>query len=327
MNSMKTVLIFPGYGSQYVGMAKDLYDEHRLVQEYFEEASNCVGENFVKLCFASSEAELAGITNAYLSLFLVCCAIFDLISKETSCVPDAVTGFNQGEYAALFAAGGMSFPDGLYLLKKYALLYETLLEDINARVITVSDIDLAVMEDICVRATTSSESGSEKAFIAIYYKPNEFVISGHSPALDRVRDFVSDAGGTVTEIGLGVGLHSPVMDMVYHGFRPYIEKVDCKTLNTPLVSEVFGSELIVGCQEVKELVSNHINAPVRWTAVTARLAEYDTIIQVGPGNALCDMLRKQYPDKRILTVHNSAGLNELKLLYPLLEESKQLEQL
>jgi len=309
---MKTVVIFPGYGSQFVGMAKDLYDEHRVVQEYFEEAASCLGENFVKLCFASSESELATISNAYISLFLVSCAVFDLITKETGCKPDAVAGYNQGEYAALFAAGGVGFPDGLYLLKKYATLYEEHLEDINARVITVIGLDSATVEDMCVRASANSK----QAHVAIYYRPEEHVLSGHHSAINRVRSFVQEAKGTITEAGLGVGLHSPLMDVVHHSFRPYMEKVDCRDLNVPFISEVLGSEKIVGCQEVKEAISHHINAAVRWTAVVERLAPYDTIIQVGPGDALRDMLRKWYPDKQILAVYNSEGLSEIKKVYP-----------
>ena len=76
---MKCALIFPGYSSQYVGMGKELYDEYRIVQEYFEEASNCSNINFVKLCFASSDIELAKLTNAYMALFLIGSSVFALL--------------------------------------------------------------------------------------------------------------------------------------------------------------------------------------------------------------------------------------------------------
>src|SRR5579872_2345677 len=101
---MKIALLFPGYGSQYVGMGKELYDEYRIVQEYFEEASNCVNINFVKLCFASSDSEISKLVNAYTSLFVIGGAVSALL-KEHGIVPDVVAGYNNGEITALFAAG------------------------------------------------------------------------------------------------------------------------------------------------------------------------------------------------------------------------------
>ncbi|MCL4361006.1 acyltransferase domain-containing protein [Candidatus Dependentiae bacterium] len=114
---MKIGIFFPDYGSQFVGMAKDLYDDSRLIQEYFEEASNCVNINFVKLCFASSESELSKLQNAFLSLFLVSVATAALI-KETGIKIDKVAGMGIGEFSAITTAKGLSFPDGLYILSK-----------------------------------------------------------------------------------------------------------------------------------------------------------------------------------------------------------------
>ncbi len=78
---MKIALLFPGYGSQFVGMAKELYNENRIVQEYFDEASNCLDTNFLKLCFASSEIEIGMMSHAYTSIFLVSSAIYALLKE------------------------------------------------------------------------------------------------------------------------------------------------------------------------------------------------------------------------------------------------------
>src|SRR5579872_2129839 len=101
---MKIALLFPGYGSQFVGMGKELYDEHRIVQEYFEEASNCLNINFVKLCFASSDAELRKAENAYTALFLVSSAIAALL-QQYGVTPHAVAGYNIGQLSAVHVAG------------------------------------------------------------------------------------------------------------------------------------------------------------------------------------------------------------------------------
>src|SRR3990170_5846802 len=142
---MKIALLFPGYGSQFVGMGKELYDEYRIVQEYFEEASNCLNTNFVKLCFASSDVELGKMGNAYTSLFLVGSATYAVL-KEHGIEPDVVAGYNNGESAALFAAGCFSLPDGLYLLNKFCSFYQEIVDEMEVDVLHVTGIATAQLE-------------------------------------------------------------------------------------------------------------------------------------------------------------------------------------
>ena len=128
---MKIACLFPGYGSQFVGMAKELYDEYRIVQEYFEQANYCLPDlNFIKLCFASSDIDISQMQHAYTANFLVGSSLYGLL-REQGFKPDVVLGCNQGEYAALYAAKSFSFPDGLYLLSKYASFYMQALESMK----------------------------------------------------------------------------------------------------------------------------------------------------------------------------------------------------
>ena len=119
---MKIGMFFPDYGSQYVGMGKDLYDESRLMQEYFEEAYNCLSINFVKLCFASSDAELSALEHAYVSIFLTSVSLAALV-KEEGIPYFCGGGHGIGELSAICIIDGISLPDGLYFLQKYALFY------------------------------------------------------------------------------------------------------------------------------------------------------------------------------------------------------------
>src|SRR5690606_20836996 len=126
---MKIGMVFPAQGSQFVGMGKELYDDSRIMQEYFEQASNCLDINFVKLCFASSDAELSILNHTYTSLFLVSSSLYALL-KDAGIEPSIVAGYNIGEYAAMHAASSLSLPDGLYLLNKYANFYQDLLKEL-----------------------------------------------------------------------------------------------------------------------------------------------------------------------------------------------------
>lgn len=313
---MKIAMLFPGYSSQFVGMGKELYDQHRIVQEYFEEASNCLNANLVKLCFASSDNELSKMSNAYAALFLVSSAIYKLLEQE-NIKPDIVAGYNQGEYSALFAAGACSFPDGLYLLNKYTNFYQEVLNGMDVAAIQISNMTPESVEKLVAKVR---KPGSE-VFVSIYKDTLVHIVAGHTTAIAKIKDLIADYDDAkVQNIAVEVGLHSLLMDAVANQLRMNLEKVDCKELTIPCISGITGS-LIRTPEQVKEEVINHIVQPVRWTHVIAALSNYDLIIEIGPGTTLREMLKAHYPDKKVISVNKQADIDEIKkVLMPITEE-------
>jgi [acyl-carrier-protein] S-malonyltransferase len=309
---MKTAMIFPGYSSQFVGMGKDLYDKHRLVQEYFEEASNCLNANMVKLCFASSDAELSKMSNAYTALFLVSGAIAKLL-MHYGVKPDVVSGYNQGEYAALFAAGAINFPDGLYQLNKYTLFYQEALATMHVGAMSIRNMSTDTVEKIVAKAR---KKGSEVA-IAIYQDTLVHIVTGHAQAMERFADIAAQFDDAkLKDVGIEVGLHSSLLDEVAAQCQVYLQKVDCKDLVIPYISGTTGV-IIQTADQVKAQVIDNINHPVRWTQVMTVLADYDLIIEVGPGTVLSDILKKHYPDKKIIAINKQTDIEELqKMIEP-----------
>lgn len=309
---MKIAMIFPGYSSQFVGMAKELYDEYRIVQEYFEEASNCLPTNFVKLCFASSDAELARMEFAYPATFLVSCAIVSLL-KEQGIIPDAVAGYNQGEFAAMFAANCITFPDGLYLLTKYSSFYQEALADMDAAIVRIQGLTTRDLRDLCLKAKTDGDVPA----IAIYLTENLHLVSGKSESIEKLRDLILETSPhtKIDHVGLEVGLHSPLMNGVETQFKIYLEKVDFKDTQIPVIAGIDGRALQEGSQ-LKELIMRHINSPVIWTQVVDILAQYDVIIEIGPGSKLSEMIKNTYPEKQVLSINKKADIEQLKELMP-----------
>jgi [acyl-carrier-protein] S-malonyltransferase len=320
---MKIAMIFPGYGSQYVGMEKEFYDQHRIVQEYFEEASNCLPINFVKLCFASSDMELAQLNHAYPALFLVSCSIFALL-KEQGIHPTLIAGFNQGEYAAMFAASSITFPDGLYLLSKFSSFYQEALKELHAEMLDIHDVPTLELRDLCEKAAKKGDAPE----ISVYFTETNHFVSGTSASIDRLRDLIYKdfPDATMDSVPVEGGLHSSLMQSVVDNYKIYLEKVDFKDPALPLISGIDGRMITAGA-DLKTRVTAQIDSPIMWTRVADVLAAHDLIIEVGPGSKLTEMLQKTHPNAKVISVNKQSDIDKIKSMMPQPEEpAPQLEE-
>lgn len=294
---MKIALLFPGYGSQCVGMGKELYDEFRVVQDYFEEASNCLGINFVQLCFASSDARLSQVENAYISTFIVSSALA-AVCKELGIVPDIVTGYNFGEYAAIHTAGGITTPDALYLLTKYAHLYTQLLDNRAVEILYCKELDGDILAKICAQEQRHDEYVSIAASLA----EREHIVSGDQSAVQRCIDIIHQNNGVCTPMNKAFGLHSILMQPVADALAIYLEKVDIHDLSVPLLSCTDGLLLSKG-DAIKSHVIDHISSPIKWSGIIKKLGNYDILIQIGPGTIMHNIVKKFFPDKHVVAIN------------------------
>ena len=318
---MKIGMLFPGYGSQFVGMGKELYDDFRIVQEYFEEGSSCLDQNFVKLAFASSETELSKMNNAYTATFLVSCSIAALLKQE-GIKPSVVAGYNFGEYAALHAAEGLSLPDGLYLLNKFALFYQETLNSMSFSVIRLTGVDRNELKKLCKEFSDENKM----AQIALYETETQHVIAGNSAAVEKIWDAVRDnAGVSIDDIGVEVGLHSILMEPVVNQIKTYLPKVDFKSLACPLIASTT-AHAIAQDQEVSTEIIAHLESPILWDQTVATFKDCDLVIEVGPGTFLSNLYKMSFPDKPVFAVNKKSDIQELKEYIRSLNQSSLIEQ-
>jgi len=304
--ALKIGMLFPDYASQFVGMAKELYDNSRLIQEYFEEASNCLNINFIKLCFASSDSELSKIIHAYPSLFLVSSAVAALLHKK-GIIPHKVAGYNLGEYAALCSIGSLTLPDGLYFLSKFAVLYQEKLEDLDVRTITISGLSERMLQE----QLRVSNNESFHVGIAAYRTHNVHTLTGMRNGIDALElQVLKNHKAHVSDIPTEAGLHSPFMDSVVSSLKMYSEKIDIYNAPISFVSGVDGVSTLKGTS-IKEKLIHQISSPILWKNVMKDMDDCDMFVHIGPGNTLSYTTRVYYSSKPLFTINKQSDLDKL----------------
>jgi [acyl-carrier-protein] S-malonyltransferase len=315
---MKVAVLFTGYGSEYVGMGKDIYDQSRLMQEYFEEANNCLSRDFAKLCFSSTELDLSTAEIAYPTLFLVHAGIWALL-KEHGLQPSVFAGDNLGAYTALYAAQGISFPDVLYLLNKYAVIYQEALATMRSvGIMRVTGIKATALQKLCTTVSKDDES----ACIAQYRSETEQIVSGTSGAIDALQELAFKAGAEIHELPIEYGLHSPLLDAAAQNFAPYLTKVDFKDMAIPVINTVTGKPLQTA-DDSKQFVIDLFNKPLNWQKTVQACTSADLIVYIGAQAPMLEALQAQMPNKKVIAITTWQDIETIKTIVQ--EQSTGLE--
>ncbi|KKQ32428.1 MAG: Malonyl CoA-acyl carrier protein transacylase [candidate division TM6 bacterium GW2011_GWF2_37_49] len=320
---MKIGMIFPGQGTQFLGMCKELYDRERIIQELFEHASSCLDQNFVRLCFASSEKELKETINAQTSIFLASASIYTLLSSKYGIKPDLVAGHSSGEYSAIFAAGGMTFADSLYLLKKRALFLEEATKKYHGGMLAALALPFETVQAICKKYDDPS-SNEKVAEIVNYNSPTQFVISGTLPELNAIASDIKAAGGKGIALNVSGAFHSRLMKEAEKNFTTYLVKVDFKDLQAPLVNNV-EAKMVQTNKDIKTSLVKQMSSNVLWWPAMEQFKNMDLIIEIGPDSKYSKMIKREWPTVNIVSVNTPKDVEQLLVTLNIEVEKTEME--
>ena len=288
--------VFPGQGSQYVGMAKKI-PESSLKKELFTKASEILGFDLLELCDHGPNEKLTSTENAQPALFTVS-SIYDLMFKDKKIKPDFVAGHSLGEYSALFSAGVFDFEDGVKLVRKRGLLMKEASEKAPGKMLAVIGLPDDKIDDVIKEA---SKFGVIVA--ANFNSPGQVVLSGSDSAINEAVAIAKEHGARLAKVlNVSAPFHSPLMSPVVEDMSKYIDSIDFKNPEIPIIQNVTGN-IITDASEIKENLKKQLTGAVLWTKSVLTMQEngVSEFYEVGPKNVLKGLIGRIVRGANIIT--------------------------
>ena len=291
LNPQETAFLFPGQGSQALGMGKELANAYAVARETFEEADDILGFSLSAIMWGEDEDSLNDTLNTQPALFVHSFAawrVFNEYAPEFR--PATVAGHSLGELSALAVAGAISFEQGLRLVRRRGELMQRAGEIAPGGMAAILGLDIPNLEKVCADAS----AGDDVVEVANDNCPGQVVISGAKPALERALALATEAGARrAVPLAVSIAAHSPLMAVVQTEFAAAVADAKITESGIPVVGNVTASELKT-VAEIEADLRAQLTSRVRWTeSVQSMLARgITTFVEVGSGNVLSGLLRR-----------------------------------
>ncbi|WP_167957199.1 ACP S-malonyltransferase [Anaerosporobacter faecicola] len=283
------VLLFPGQGSQYVGMGKELYTQHSIARKVFEEASDSLHIDMKKLCFESKASELMKTENAQPSILTTSYAAFSVYMQNEGIRPDYMAGHSLGEITALTCAGGIQFSDAVKIVKQRGRFMQEAVAIGSGCMTAVYGLDIDVIDRECKRFSTDGSLVS----ISNYNSENQVVVSGDVHAVSELENSLKQLGAVLTRLNVSAPFHCSLMQPAVDKLREELNQYEYRNLNYPVISNSFARPYSK-YESIKENIVKQIVMPVRWLETMEYLYNngITNAIEMGPGSILTNIIKK-----------------------------------
>ena len=303
----KWAFLFPGQGSQYVGMGKDLKQNFKVAADIFAEADEALHEDLSKLCFEGPEDDLKLTRNTQPAILTVSIAALRVLQQETGLVPAMTAGHSLGEYSALVASGALTFTDAVAIVRKRGTFMQEAVPVGVGGMAAVLGMETEVLEQIC------KESAEGQAVSPANYNcPGQIVISGHMEAVKRAAARAEAAGAKkVVMLPVSAPFHSALMKPAAEKLARALEPVTVQDLKIPVLSNV-EADFYPSKNDVKRLLTEQVDHPVRWIEEMEKMVRegVDKCVEIGPGKVLNGLVRKISRETAMQSIENPDSIKD-----------------
>lgn len=299
----KMAFIFPGQGSQYIGMGKEFYETVPVSKAVYDLASEVTGLDIPKLCF--EENDQLNITEyTQIAMLTTEVAIFKALEAE-GILPDVTAGLSLGEYGALVASGVMSMEDAFKVVRKRGIYMQEAVPTGGA-MSAVLALDAEKIEEIC-------EKTEGIVSIANYNCPGQIVITGEKAAVDKAGEACKEAGAKrVIPLNVSGPFHSKMLEGAGKKLAEALKEVEVRNMFVPYITNVTADYVTEGA-EVRELLEKQVSSSVMWHQTIEKMLEdgVDTFVEIGPGKTLTGFINKVNKEiKKDIDVYNIDKLED-----------------
>jgi [acyl-carrier-protein] S-malonyltransferase len=298
--------VFPGQGSQYVGMGKALCDASETARGVFRRADEILGFALSKLCFEGPESDLNDTINAQPAILTVSVACLSALRERWQAMgrviaPRYVAGHSLGEFTALVAADVIDFDTALSLVRERGRLMKENGTDRPGGMLAVLGLEREAVESVVTQAASAGV-----ITLANANSPGQLVLSGEAAALDRASELARAAGAArVVRLPITIASHSPLMARAASQFAEIVARLPLRQPRIPVVANITG-QILTSADDIRKELADHILKPVQWTAsvlemVTRGSAEF---LEIGPGQVLSGLIRRISQEVHVVTLND-----------------------
>lgn len=286
----RVAALFPGQGSQVVGMGRDLAGRWPQAAEVFSTADQALAAELSRLCWEGPDEALRLTENTQPALLAHSVAAWRVL-EAAGVEVQAVAGHSLGEYSAVVAAGGLGLTEALRAVRLRGRLMQEAVPVGEGAMAAVLGLDDDLVVRTCAEAT---EAGDGVVVAANFNSPGQIVIAGHAPAVERAIELCRERGARrAVPLPVSAPFHSPLMAPVRAGLTPALEALDLKSLRVPVYRNI-DAVPVIEPDDVREGLIRQVDAPVLWAETIRRMVAdgFDAFVEVGAGNVLCGLMRR-----------------------------------
>ncbi len=304
---MKTAVLFPGQGAQFVGMGRDFYERYPEARLVFDQSAEVLGREIVDLIFHGPEDRLQITEYTQPAILTVSTAIFRVLEK-LGIKPGGLAGLSLGEYSALVAAGSLSFAEALPLVQKRGIFMQEAVSEGEGTMAAIMGLPHEVVGEICSRACSEGLVSP-----ANYNCPGQIVISGRTAAVRLAVELAREAGAKkVTELKVSAPFHCALLQPVEERLARELDQVSLQKPSVPVVFNV-SARFATEPDQIKENLVNQVSSPILWeqSVQTLIASGIDTFIGLGPGNSLSRLMKRIAPELKTYSVEKAEHVSLL----------------